>query len=77
MGRPRNDERMLYIKITTDRFELPIAVFDTLDELARFEGVKPESIRATIAQARRHGYKSKYVILRMKRWKDEMRASKR
>lgn len=39
----------LYIMIETDKYELPIAVFDDIEELAKFAGVKKKSILSAMA----------------------------
>ena len=51
----------VYMKITTDRYELPVAVADTGEELAKMCGVSINNVYNTIRSARIHGYKCQYV----------------
>lgn len=49
----------LYMKVTNDEYELPLAVADTMAELARMTGIKPESLYSIISRER-HGKKHTY-----------------
>ena len=51
----------LYMKITTDRYELPLAVADTGEELAKICGVSINNVYNTIRAARIKGYRCQYV----------------
>lgn len=44
---------ILWLKVTKDEYQLPLAVADTAAELARMTGVKPDSLYAM----RCHGVK--------------------
>ena len=44
----------LYIMVTNDVYELPLAVADSINELARFAGVKPNSIKTALSRVK-HG----------------------
>lgn len=41
-------EKYLYMLVTADEYELPLAVFDSIEEIANYLGIKPSSVRAAI-----------------------------
>ena len=43
----------VYMAVTADKFELPVAVADTAEELAQMLGVKAQSVRVGVG-----GYKN-------------------
>lgn len=43
----------LYMVVTKDELELPLAVADTLAELAEFNNMRPQSVRALLLRSRR------------------------
>lgn len=47
--------------VTTDKYELPLVVADSVDELAKLLGVKPNSISWQLVYSKRHGTKSRYI----------------
>lgn len=49
------------MKVTTDKYELPLAVADTCNELAIMCNVSKFTIYACISRAKNKGYKSKYI----------------
>lgn len=51
----------LYMVVTQDKYELPLAVADSPAELARMLGVKSSVIRSAISHSKKKGFKSKYV----------------
>lgn len=51
----------VYMAITKDKYELPIAVADSCNELARILGIKPNHISSSMSKARKKGYKSRYI----------------
>ena len=51
--------KKLWMKVTNDEYELPLAVADTMAELARMTGIKPESLYSIISRDR-HGKKHTY-----------------
>lgn len=51
----------LWMEVTTDEFELPVAVARTAEELAKMVGRSSNSISSAIHHARTRGYKSRYV----------------
>lgn len=50
----------LYLRVTDDEYEFPIAIADTKTELARMCGVTYETIRACLCRARKGKYNSVY-----------------
>ena len=52
---------VLWLAVTPDKYELPVAVAETAKELAIMLGVKKDTIHSTISHAKKKGYKSKYV----------------
>jgi hypothetical protein len=48
----------LYIYVTRDEFELPLAIADTQTELARMVGVSQRTIASTLCKYRKGEYKS-------------------
>jgi hypothetical protein len=48
----------LYLLVTQDEFELPLAVADTQTELARMVGVSHRTIASTLCKYRKGEYKS-------------------
>lgn len=53
--------KYIYMLITKDKYELPLAVANTKKELGDMVGVSPVTIANSIARSRRDGHKSKYV----------------
>ena len=51
--------KKLWMKVTNDEYELPLAVADSMAELARMTGIKPESLYSIISRDR-HGKKHSY-----------------
>lgn len=54
---------MLYMAISRDKYELPLAVADTIEELAELCGVKPNSIRQYLCHSRQTGKRCKYIVI--------------
>ena len=50
----------LYIKVTSDEYELPLAVGDTVRELAKMLGVKSDSIYSQMSHSKHNGYFCSY-----------------
>ena len=50
----------LYIKVTSDEYELPIAVADSKRELAKMVGVRPRSVNDALYSAKKRGGTSAY-----------------
>lgn len=52
----------VYMKISRDKYELPLAVADTATELARLCGLKPESVMTYMSRVRSgHWKRSQYI----------------
>ncbi len=56
-----NKTKYLFMLVTKDKYELPLAVADTRKELGKMLGVSPVTIANSITRARKDGHKSKYV----------------
>lgn len=54
-------EEIIYMKVTMDKYELPLAVADTVVELARIVGAKPNTISSGISKSKSLGIRSQYV----------------
>lgn len=54
---------MLWIAVSRDKYELPLAVADTIEELAKMCGVKVHSIRSYISHAKKNGTRCKYIMV--------------
>lgn len=52
-------KKKLWMKVTNDEYELPLAVAESAAELARMTGIKPESLYSIISRER-HGKKHTY-----------------
>ena len=56
----------VYMHVTKDKYELPLAVADSVKELADLVGVHPNDIHGVIYRARIRGSKrSKYVKVKI------------
>lgn len=53
--------KYIYMLVTKDKYELPLAVADTRKELGEMIGVSSITIANSITRARKNGHKSKYV----------------
>lgn len=51
----------MYMMITHDEYELPLAVADTIRELARMLGKNPNTISSIMRHAREKGYWCRYI----------------
>lgn len=50
----------LYMDVAIDKYELPLFVAETIDEMSDWSGTKPQTIRTSISQNKtgnRRGYK--------------------
>ena len=54
-------KQTICMKVTKDRYELPVAVADTFAELAKILGMKPEAIYSNISHCRKNGWKCSYI----------------
>jgi hypothetical protein len=54
----------IYMKVTLDKYELPVAVAGSVPELAKILGVKTESIRSSLSIAKTGKFKRcRYVVV--------------
>ncbi len=51
----------VFMMVTKDKYELPVAVADTRKELGKILGVSPVTIANSITRARNNGQKSQYM----------------
>ena len=51
----------VFMMVTKDKYELPVAVADTRNELGNILGVSPVTIANSITRARNNGQKSQYI----------------
>ena len=57
----KTKQKVIYMEVTMDKYELPVAVADTVNELARMRNVKTNSIHNLIWSAAKRKGKSKYI----------------
>ena len=58
--------KYIYMKITHDKYELPIYVADTIYELAAICGVNPANISHGVRRRETLGWRTKYVRVPLK-----------
>lgn len=56
-------KKKLWMKVTNDEYELPLAVAESAAELARMVGVKPESIYTIMSRSRKGKQHSPYMVV--------------
>ena len=61
----QNENRYIYLKVTSDEYELPLDVADTARELARRQGTAYETILSGAWHAENGGRKSKWRRVRL------------
>lgn len=54
-------KKYIYMLVTKDKYELPLAVADSAEELGRILGIPSSRIRTAMSKARERGYRSRYV----------------
>lgn len=52
---------VLYMQVTLDEYELPLAVADSSTELARMLGLRRDSVRSSMCHCKKKGWKCSYV----------------
>lgn len=52
----------LYMKVTRDEYELPVAVAETKAELARMLGLSRENVRSAFSHAKKYKHPT-YVVV--------------
>lgn len=55
----------LYMLVTNDKYELPLIVEDSAEKLARKLNINVHSIYSSMSKARKHGYKTQYVRVKL------------
>lgn len=60
-----HEANTVWMAVTKDRYELPVAVADTERELAGLMGVHPDTIRGVLQRARKSGRRCKYVKVQL------------
>ena len=53
--------KYLWMKVSMDKYELPLIVCDSAAELARRIGVPTVNIRSAISKAKKRGHRCRYV----------------
>lgn len=61
----------LWMEVTMDEYELPVAVASSAEELARKIGKTTNNIYSAIYKAKVRGYRSKYVKVEVEEDRDE------
>lgn len=51
----------VYMLVSHDEYELPLAVADTVRELSALIGVREDAIRSAMSKARKRGNRCRYV----------------
>lgn len=51
----------IYMLVTNDIYEFPVAMANSVQELARMIGVRPNSISSAMSHAKSRGQRCKYV----------------
>lgn len=55
----------IWMLVTKDKYELPIAVFDTARELAEYVGLPVNSVLSAISKCKKRGHKCRYVRIKV------------
>lgn len=59
-------QRFVYMKVTRDKYELPVVVADTISELARICGVKANSISKQLWCSKHMSKNDRCIYVRVK-----------
>lgn len=54
-------QEVIWMAVTPDKYELPVAVADSAEELGKKLGKTANAIYSSICNARKRGHKSQYV----------------
>ena len=65
----------IWLKVSSDRLELPIAVAESKQELARICGVKVNNIDSAMCHARARGYRCAYIKVEVEDDDEELSGS--
>lgn len=63
--------RFLWLEVTKDEYELPIAVADSAAELSEVLGLDADSVMSSYSKAKRKGYWCKYKKVKFLKGGDE------
>lgn len=66
--------RHIWMLVTTDRFRLPLALFDRAEDLAKWCGVSVNAVYSSISHAKKRGHISRYVKVKIEEDEDELYA---
>lgn len=51
----------VYMKVTKDRYEFPLAIADSIPKLAEMIGVKTQAIYDSMHHAKKRGHRTQYI----------------
>lgn len=54
-------QEVIWLAVTPDKYELPVAVADTAEELGNMLGKTANAIYSSMSNSKKRGYKSPYV----------------
>ena len=60
--------KVIWMKITKDEYELPVAVADTAAELARMLNVSVDTIYSATSRRRNRGDKTAFIKVEVEEW---------
>lgn len=52
---------VIYMEVTKDKYELPVAVADSVSELARVVGISTSGVSKGLSYAEKYGSRCKYI----------------
>ena len=55
------DTKHIWLKVTHDKYELPLIVADTREELARKLNIRPNAISEQMSKAKKLGIRCQYI----------------
>lgn len=61
----------IWMKVSKDKYELPLCIADTADELAKMCGTTANSIKSSISHGKKHNFKCGFVCVYLKENHDE------
>lgn len=53
----------IWLKVTLDKYELPVAVADSAEEMAKLCGVSVNNIYSVRSHARARGHRCRYIVV--------------
>ena len=54
-------QKVVWMAVTLDKYELPVAIADTAEALGKLLGVSGSTVQSAVSRAKRYGYKCRYV----------------